>query len=208
MKIQPVLLIVLFVGICMSAIAQTSDVNSSSAKNGSTTADAPVTSATSDPGYVIGPQDTLHINVWKEADLSSSVPVRPDGKISIPLLNDVQAAGLTAMQLANSITSGLKKYVDDPRVTVVVTAINSRRVYVLGEVRHPGGFSLLPNMTISQAIADAGGPTEYAHTNRIYVLRKESGKQIKHSFNYNNFVKGKGADQDIALLSGDTVVVP
>lgn len=164
--------------------------------------------ATEDPTYMIGPQDGLNINVWKEAELSGPLQVRPDGKISIPLLNDVQASGMTAMQLSASITTGLKKYVSDPHVTVIVTAINSRRVFVLGEVAHPGGFSLLPGMTVLQAIASADGPTQYAHGKRMYVLRNEGGKQVKYPFNYKKVVNGQNQEQNIELKSGDTVVVP
>lgn len=161
-----------------------------------------------DPTYVIGPQDGLNINVWKEPELSESVQVRPDGKVSVPLLNDVEAAGLTAMQLSAKITEGLKKYVTDPRVTVSVTAINSRRVYVLGEVGHPGGFGLLPDMTVMQAISDAGGLTQFAHGKKIYVLRKEGDKQVKYPFNYTKALKGEDPEQNFPLKSGDTVVVP
>src|SRR6202795_2793756 len=108
------------------------------------------------PEYVIGPEDALHIAVWREADLTASLPVRPDGKISLPLLDDVQAAGLTPKQLADSITERLKKYVADPRVTVVVTAINSKRIFINGEVLHPGPMPMLPSMTVMQALSSAG----------------------------------------------------
>jgi polysaccharide export outer membrane protein len=165
-------------------------------------------SATPDPTYVIGPQDGLNINVWKEPDLSGGVQVRPDGKVSMPLLNDVQAAGLTAMQLSYNLTAGLKKYMADPHVTVVVTGINSRRVYVLGEVSHAGGFALLPDMTVLQVISDAGGLTQFAHGKKIYVLRQEDGKQVKYPFDYNKVLKGQKPEQNIELKSGDTVVVP
>ena len=159
------------------------------------------------PEYVIGADDNLHISVWKEADLTTSLPVRPDGKISLPLLNDVQAAGLTPMQLAESITEKLKKYIADPRVTVVVTAMNSRRIYVLGEVLHTGAVPLLPNMTVLQALATAGF-TQFANLKGIYVLRTENGKQVKLPFNYKQVVKGADPRQNIALKPGDTVVVP
>jgi polysaccharide export outer membrane protein len=109
-------------------------------------------SATADPNYVIGAQDVLDINVWKEPDVSRVVPVRPDGKISLPLLNDVQAAGLTPAQLAAQITESLKKYVTSPQVTVIVATINSQRVYILGEVTRPGAFPLLPGMSVLQAL--------------------------------------------------------
>src|SRR5271170_8013470 len=119
--------------------------------------DTPTKSATADPNYVIGAQDVLDVNIWKEPDVSRVVPVRPDGKISLPLVNDVQAAGVTPSELAATITAALKKYVNDPQVTVIVTQINSRRVYVVGEVARPGAFPLLPDMTVLQALASAGG---------------------------------------------------
>jgi len=165
-------------------------------------------SATNDPGYVIGPDDTLQISVWKEPELSGSVAVRPDGKISIPLVDDVQAAGLTAVELSAQIAEKLKKFVTGPHVTVIVTAINNRRVYVLGEVVRPGGFALLPDMNVLQAISDAGGLTQFAHSKKIYVLRTEAGKQVKYPFNYSKVLKGENSEQNIVLKAGDTIVVP
>jgi len=157
--------------------------------------------------YVIGADDTLHIAVWKEPDLSATLPVRPDGKISLPLLNDVPAAGLTPMQLAASITEKLKKYIADPRVTVVVTAMNSRRIFVTGEVVHSGAIPLLPNMTLLQALSSAGF-TQFANVKGIYLLRTENGRQVKLPFNYKEVVKGNHPEQNIMLKPGDTVVVP
>jgi polysaccharide biosynthesis/export protein len=165
-------------------------------------------SATSDPSYLINPDDTLEVSVWKEPELSGAVPVRPDGKISIPLVDDVQAAGLTAMELSAQVTEKLKKFVADPHVTIIVTAINNRRVYVLGEVGRPGGFALLPDMTVLQAISDSGGLTQFAHGKKIYVLRSEAGKQVKYPFDYNKVLKGQNAEQNIVLKPGDTIVVP
>lgn len=159
-----------------------------------------------DAGYKIGPQDVLRIDVWKENEISRTVPVRPDGKISIPLLNDVQAAGLTAMELSNNISEGLKKFMNAPQVTVTVAEINSRRVYVTGEVTRPGAYPLLPNMTALQALTSAGGFTQFANTKKIYVLRTENGKQAKHPFNYKSVLDGK--TEDISLAPGDTIVVP
>jgi polysaccharide export outer membrane protein len=159
------------------------------------------------PDYVIGADDNLHISVWKEQELTNSLPVRPDGKISMPLLNDVQAAGLTPMQLAASLTEKLKKYLADPRVTVVVTQMNSQRVYVLGEVLHTGAMALLPNMTVLQALATAGF-TQFANTKSIYILRTVDGKQQKLPFNYKQVVKGDDMAQNIPLKPGDTIVVP
>jgi len=161
-----------------------------------------------DSEYKIGPQDILRIDVWKEPEVSRAVPVRPDGKISLPLLNDVQAVGLTPMQLAGVIANGLKKYMNDPQVTVSVSEINSRRIYVTGEVTHAGAFQLLPNMTVLQALSSSGGFTQFAKLKSIYVLRTEDGKQVKLPFNYKEVVNGKKSEQNILLQSGDVIVVP
>ena len=168
---------------------------------------APASEAGTASDYVIGADDTLHISVWKEPDLSETLPVRPDGKISMPLLNDVTAAGLTPLQLKDSITEKLKKYIADPRVTVVVTAMNSRRVFVTGEVVHSGPMPLLPHMTMLQALAQAGF-TQFANLKGIYLLRTENGKQEKLPFNYKEVVKGNHPEQNIVLKPGDTLVVP
>ncbi|MFZ3189334.1 MAG: polysaccharide biosynthesis/export family protein [Candidatus Sulfotelmatobacter sp.] len=157
--------------------------------------------------YVIGADDTLHISVWKEPDLTVTLPVRPDGKISLPLLNDVAAAGLTPMQLKDSITEKLKKYIADPRVTVVVTAMNSQRFFVTGEVVHSGPMPLLPDMTVLQALS-AAGFNQFANVKGIYLLRTENGRQVKLPFNYKEVVKGSHPEQNIMLKPGDTVVVP
>lgn len=166
------------------------------------------TTTNTNSDYKIGPQDVLKIDVWKEAEISRTVPVRPDGKISLPLLNDVQAAGLTPLQLAANITDGLKKFINSPQVTVTVTEINSRRVYVNGEVTRPGAFPLLPNMTVLQALTSAGGFTQFARVKGIYVLRTESGKQVKHPFNYKDVINGKKPEDNLVLEPGDTIVVP
>jgi polysaccharide export outer membrane protein len=159
------------------------------------------------PEYIIGPEDVLHIAVWKESDLTATLPVRPDGKISLPLLDDVQASGLTPKQLALSVTEKLKKYIADPRVTVVVTAINSKRVYLTGEVLHSGAMTMLPNMTVLQALSSAG-ISQFANTKRIYVLRTQNGKQEKLPVNYRKLVKGELIDENYLLQPGDTIVVP
>jgi polysaccharide export outer membrane protein len=161
-----------------------------------------------DPAYKIGPQDVLRIDVWKEPEISRAVPVRPDGKITLPLLNDVQAAGLTPQQLAAKISEGLKKFITSPQVTVGVTEINSRKIFVNGEVSRPGAFPLLPNMTILQALSSSGGFTQFARLKNIYVLRMEDGKQVKHMFNYKDAVSGKNIEQNIILQGGDIIVVP
>lgn len=164
--------------------------------------------ATDDPDYVIGPGDMLNISVWKEADLSGTVPVRPDGKISLPLLSDVQAAGTTPARLASSITERLRQYLTDPRVTVIVTAANSRRVYLIGEVVHPGAVPMSPNMTLLQALSTSGGFSQFARIKKMYVLRTDNGKQIKLPVNYKAAIGGEAPDQNIALKPGDTIVVP
>lgn len=175
----------------------------------STPADKPQSEPTSvaGPDYIIGADDTLHISVWKEPELTESLPVRPDGKISMPLLNDVVAAGLTPTKLAASITDRLKKYIADPHVTVVVTAMNSQKIYVLGEVLHPGTTLLQPNMTVLQALASSGF-TPFANTKGIYILRNENGKQQKIPVHYRALIKGEAMDQNLILKPGDTIVVP
>jgi len=162
-----------------------------------------------DTAYKIGPQDVLRIDVWKEPEITrNGLPVRPDGKISLPLLNDVQAAGLSPLELSNVISEALKKFMNNPQVTVTVLDINSRRVYVTGEVSRPGTFPLLPNMTVLQALTTAGSFTQFARTKNIYVLRNEGGKQVKLPFNYKEVIKGNHPEQNIELRSGDTIVVP
>lgn len=159
------------------------------------------------PDYVIGADDTLRVSVWKEPDMSATLPVRPDGKISLPLLDDVQAAGLTPLELKESIKEKLKKYVADPRVTIVVLAMNSQRVFVTGEVNRPGAMPLLPHMTVLQALAGAGF-NQFANLKGIYLLRTEGGQQVKLPFNYKDVVKGRNTEQNIMLKPGDTIVVP
>lgn len=161
-----------------------------------------------DANYVIGPEDLLDVSVWKEPDLTRTVPVRPDGKISLPLLSDVQAAGQTPTQLAATITDNLKRYVTDPQVTVIVNAINSQRIYLLGEITRPGAYPLLPRMTVLQAISSAGGLTQYARAQRIYVLRESGNGQQRLAFNYKDFLKGKDPQQNVVLKVGDTIVIP
>ncbi len=160
-----------------------------------------------EPSYVIGVDDTLLVSVWKEPDLTTTVPVRADGMISVPLLDDVQAAGLTPMELAALIKERLKKYVADPRVTVVVTRTDSHRIYVIGEVVHTGPISLLHKLTVLQALATAG-LTEFANTKKIYLLRVNNGQQEKIPFNYKRAISGQAASQNILLQPGDMIVVP
>lgn len=177
-------------------------------KNKEQVAAASTQNGVDNSAYQIGPQDVLKIDVWKEDQLTRTVPVRPDGKITLPLLNDIQAVGLTPMQLAAVITDQLKKYINSPQVTVSVTEINSRRIYVTGEVLKAGAYALLPNMTVLQALSSSGGFTQFARIKNIYVLRTENGKQTKVPFNYKEAVSGKNPSQNIELLPGDVIVVP
>jgi len=158
--------------------------------------------------YVIGLEDVLDINIWKEPEISRTVPVRSDGKISLPLLHDVQASGLTPIQLGAEITKELKRFFTDPQVTVIVTAMNSQKVYILGEVKHPGPVPLVPNMTVLQVLSVAGGLSQFANEKRIYVLRRENGNELRLPFDYRQAVEGRGSGRNILLQPGDTIVVP
>jgi polysaccharide biosynthesis/export protein len=157
--------------------------------------------------YIIGPEDNLQITVWKEPTLSGSFPVRPDGMISLVLVGDLPAAGRTPMQLGQDITAKLKKYLQDPSVSVVVLAVNSQRIYLMGEVGHVGPIPLAAGMSPLQAIAAAGGLTPFANSKKIYILRGEAGKQQKIAFNYKQALKGDNS-QSVKLQPGDTIVVP
>ena len=192
------------------AAGQNSAAQKPDKKAAATTA-APATAAkpaTDDPDYVIGSEDALMINVWKEAELTHAVQVRPDGKISLPLLNDIQAAGLTPLQLAASVTEKLRKFISEPQVTVIVTTINSRRIYIMGEVSRSGAYPLLHGMTVLQALSGAGSFSQFADEKKIYILRVEDGKQVKYPFNYKEVIKGRRPEQNIELKPGDTIVVP
>jgi len=160
------------------------------------------------PGYVIGSDDVLTIVFWRDKDMSAEVVVRPDGHISLPLLNDVQAAGLTPDQLRVQLEQAAAKYVAEPNATVVVKTINSRKVYITGNVIKGGEFPLNGELTVLQLIALAGGLQEYADSKNIVVTRKENGKDRYFKFNYKDVMKQKHVEQNITLKPGDTVIVP
>lgn len=160
-----------------------------------------------DPNYIIGPEDSIRVDVWKEPNFTESVMVRPDGMISMPAVGDIPAAGRTPMQLADQIKTVLRKYIIEPTVTVTVQGINSKHVYMVGEVGHVGPLAMTPNMTVLQAIASAGGLGTYANKKKIYILRGEGANQKKIFFNYTKAVK-TGDSQGITLQPGDTIVVP
>jgi polysaccharide export outer membrane protein len=157
--------------------------------------------------YIVGAEDTLQVTVWKEPSLSGTIPVRPDGMISLVLVGDLQAAGRTPMQLSDDITTKLKKYIQDPNVSVLVMGVNSQKIFLVGEVGHVGPIMMTPGMSPLQAIAAAGGLTPYANSKKIYILRGEAGKQQKIPFNYKQALKGEET-QSVALKPGDTIVVP
>ena len=163
---------------------------------------------TSTDGYLIGASDVLVVTIWKQPTLSGSLLVRPDGMISMPLVGDVQASGVTPLQLADQIAAKLKKYLQDPTVSVVLSQINSKKVFLLGEVQKRGPVELTSGMNLLQAISSAGGLTDYANTRKIYILRgEEAGKQEKIPAHYKEALKGN-SDFNLVLQSGDTIVVP
>ena len=159
--------------------------------------------------YVIGSSDMLKVMVWKNPDLSVEVPVRPDGKISVPLLNDVQAAGLTTRELKETITKSLSEYVTAPDVTVIVSEVRSKVVYVVGEVQRPSAVQLNTDMRALDAIATVGGFTPYAAKGSIKILRPgKDGNVITYEFDYKAFLRGKHPESNLRLRPGDTIVVP
>lgn len=163
---------------------------------------------TGDPNYSIAPEDVLTIDVWKEPEISRTVPVRRDGRISLPLLNDVQAAGLTPTQLGSEIVDKLRATIVHPQVTVIVAQMSGLRVYVLGQVTRGGAYPLAPDMTVMQALSIAGGFTPYANLKKIHVMRSENGADIIISVNYKEVITGRKMEQNIRLKPGDTIVVP
>jgi polysaccharide biosynthesis/export protein len=162
-----------------------------------------------DDTFIIGADDVLAINVWKETEMSRSVPVRSDGKISLPLVGELTAAGRTPLQLEQDIAAKLKNYMTDPQVTVIVQEINSQKYNILGLVTKPGAYSLIATTTIVDAIANAGGFKDFAKKKGIYVLRQNpGGGETRIDFNYQDFIKGKNTNQNIALKPHDTIIVP
>jgi polysaccharide export outer membrane protein len=158
--------------------------------------------------YVIGPDDVLSIVFWRDKDMSADVTVRPDGMITLPLINDVHAAGLTPDQLRGSLTTAADKFLEEPNVTVVVKAINSRKVFVTGNVNKPGPYPLAAPTTVLQLIATAGGLQEYAKGDKIVIMRTANGTTQRLPFNYGEVTKGKKLQQNVMLQPGDTVIVP
>ena len=175
-------------------------------------AEKPSTVVVPPPGYIIGPDDVLSVVFWKDKDLSGDVVVRPDGRISLPLVNDIQASGLTVGQLREDVATAATKFIESPTVTVIVRQINSRKVFITGQVAKPGAYALGDHMTVIQLIALAGGLTEYADKDNIVVIRnsdrKPDGTPSTYRLNYNDVTKRKKVSQDIELKTGDTIIVP
>ena len=198
----------LLVAVCATASAQQS-TGAPAANGARVPASTPVPAGVSTPpDYVIGPDDVLAIVFWREKDMSTEAGVRPDGKISLPLLNDVQAAGLTPEQLRVHLTEAASKLIEEPSVTVVVKAINSRKVFITGQVAKPGAYLLTGPTTVVQLIAMAGGVLEYADAKNISIVRNAGGAAASYRFNYNDVSRRKNLKQNIELKPGDTVIVP
>jgi len=177
---------------------------SSTAKPASASTPAP-----HDNDFIIGNGDVLNINVWKQPDLSRAVPVRSDGKVSLPLIGEVKAAGQTPAKLEEQLTSMFKPYLAEPEVTVIVEQINSQKFNILGRVAKPGSYPLVNPTTVLDAIALAGGCRDFAKQKSIYILRRDpDGKETKLAFNYQEVIKGKNTAQNIELQPRDTIVVP
>ncbi len=169
----------------------------------------PATTSIRPDSYVIGAEDTLTVYVWKEPDMSKTIPVRPDGMISLPLIGEIRAAGYTPVQLQDVLAESMKKLISDPQVTVVVEKIGSLNFNIVGEVNHPGYFPLTRRMTVLDAIAMAGGFKDFAKTKKVYVLRTSAnGAQQRLPFNYKQVIKGQDQQQNIELQPRDTIVVP
>ena len=187
------------------------DAKGNQSKSGAKTAEPAQTlvakNQTSD--YIIGSEDVLAVNVWKEPEISKVLPVRPDGKISLPLIGDTAASGLTPKQLQDNIEKNLEAYMSHPEVTVIVQEAKSQRFNIVGEVERPGSYTLGTPMTVLDAIAVAGGFKDFAKRSKIYVLRANpNGSQVRMPFNYKKVIKGRHSEQNVELQAHDTVVVP
>jgi polysaccharide export outer membrane protein len=167
-----------------------------------------VPAATPPSDYRIGPEDVLGIVFWREPEMSGDVTVRPDGLITIPVIGEVQAAGKRPQELQDEIVAAASKYITGVNVVVVVRTINSRKIFVTGRVTTPGTYPIIGPLTVMQAIALAGGLTEFANSKDITILRTEKGQSQKFNFNYQDIARGKNLEQNIQLKPGDTVVVP
>jgi polysaccharide export outer membrane protein len=189
----------------LAAVGQVAPAGAQQAAPAAAVSTAP---AALSPDFVIGPEDLLQVSVWKNESLSRQLPVRPDGKISMPLLHDIQASGLTPMQLRDKISAALAEFMPNPEVSVTVLEVRSYRVSVLGEVQKPGVLQLKAPTTVLEALALAGGFRDFASPSKIVIFRKRDGGQTERlRFNYNRAV-GAAGEENVTLRSGDVVVVP
>jgi polysaccharide biosynthesis/export protein len=203
-------LVVVSVSFVLTSAMSAQTVSSSTSTSAqSANANSDASSKAHDNSFVIGNDDVLSINVWKEPDISKSVPVRSDGKISLPLVGEVQAAGNTPLKLEEEIAERLKNYISEPEVTVIVQQVNSQKFNILGQVNKPGSYPLTNSPTVLDAIAVASGFRDFAKQKSIYVLRQNAdGTQTRIPFNYKEVVKGQNPAQNVRLQPRDTIVVP
>jgi polysaccharide export outer membrane protein len=193
----------------LPAQAGPASTTGSNAAAGTSATEAAAPPKLHDDSFVIGNDDVLAINVWKEPDISRSIPVRSDGKISLPLVGEVQATGQTPLKLEKEIAARLKNYIDEPEVTVIVQQINSQKFNILGQVNRPGSYVLTNSATVLDAIAMAGGFRDFAKQKAMYVLRQNAdGTQSRLPFNYKEVAKGQNSSQNFKLQPRDTIVVP
>jgi len=191
-----------FAAVAAEALSQTANVAPTASEPAAKSAEV------IPPGYVIGPEDVLSIVFWREKEMSADVVVRPDGKISLPILQDVYAAGYSPEELRTRLVELASQYLEDPNATVVVKEIHSRKVFITGEVSKPGSYPLIGDMNVLQLIAHVGGLLEYADAKNIVVVRVENGQERRLKFNYKDVVRGKNINQNVTLKPGDTVIVP
>lgn len=191
--------------ITLSALILVSCVSADSAKD---SIPLPEPRAAQKATYIIGPEDVLQIHVWKHPNLSVTVPVRSDGKISMPLVNDIDAAGLSAQELRSNISEKLEKYIESPTVSVMLESINSLKLSVSGNVNTPGVYKIGPEISLVDALSLAGGLKDFADTENIRIIRKVNGIDKIYSVNYNLILSGKDIKQNIMLYPSDSVIVP
>lgn len=192
-----------------AAVSNPSNGASAAAPSSAAQHDPLLAKAHADDSYIIGEDDVLSISVWNEANLTRVIPVRSDGKISLPLVGDVQAAGRTPSQLQQDLTADLQSFITDPQVTIIVQEIRSRKFNILGEINRPGSYALDGGMTVVDAIALAGGFKDFAKRKSVYILRQNvRGEDTRIAFNYPQFIKGKNTSQNIKLRPHDIIVVP
>jgi polysaccharide export outer membrane protein len=195
-------------GVALAVPSAGADAQTTASAPPAAHAPAPAGAVPLPAGYVFGADDVIGVLFWREPDMSGDVIVRPDGLIGLPLLGDVPAAGRTPDQLKTDLQQAAARFITDPNVTILVKQINSRKVFITGEVTTPGAYPLTAPRTVMQLIALAGGLKEYADSKNITIMRTENGRQKSYKFNYNTVAQGKALPQNIQLQPGDTVIVP